>query len=295
MELRHLRYFLAVADELNFGRAARRLKMSQPPLSRQIRRLEGELGILLFERDRRKVSLTFAGRVYRKEARRILQEVESSAAFIREKHGHSRRLGVGYVPSANLRVLPRILKTFCRLHSDIELSLHPLTTDEQLLALRDGHIDVGLLRLPAAAGGVSVERLVEEASVVALPERHPLSRLARVSRDALGQVPVFHLDRPGPRRNGNGVARGAVNGVCPKLTLATGDVHDHLGLIAAGIGASFLPESVLDVRRKGVVYRRCRPPAPSVRFGLAYRRGERSPEHAAFLEVARRLYAAATG
>ncbi len=293
MEFRHLRYFLAVVDEGRFGIAARRLQITQPPLSRAIQQLERELRVLLFERTRNRAIPTAAGRALEGHARQILKDVESSADFIQREHRPGGKLSVGYVHTANLRLLPRLLKAFCRLHPDTEIRLNPLQVEAQIQALRESRIDLGILRLPVAAAGIKVESLLDEAPVVALPRSHPLSRAVRVRPGALSSTPVFSLDgEPGPRTQVVLRVAGSRKRICPNLRLETGDVYDHLGLIAAGVGVAYLPESVIDVHRKGVIYRRVHPPAPPFRLGIAYRAGRRSREETAFLSVARRLFVA---
>lgn len=286
LEFRHLRYFVAVAEELNFGRAARALGISQPPLSRAIRALEAELGVRLLERSRRRASLTAAGRVFEKEAQKILVDLERSTSFMRENHGAPRRIAIGYVRSANIRVLPRILKEFCRERPEVEVSLHPLSTEEQIQALRDSRIDVGVLYLPARADGLTVRPLVEETSVLALPRRAPFSRLESVPTSSLHRLRLFQV---GPR-HAKAMMEVVPAGGCPKLTLVTGDVHEALGVVAAGMGASCVPESMVDVRRKGVIYRRPHPELPPFRIGLAYRKGKRTIEQSAFVRAARGVF-----
>lgn len=291
MDLRRLRYFAAVAEELSFAGAARRLGVSQPPLSRHVRLLEEELGTSLLDRTRRRVRLTPAGRVLLEETLKILEYVDASVSYLRSTFGGRRKkLDVGYVQSANLRVLPRILRRFCRLHPKVALSLHALSAAEQLRGLTEGRLDVGLMPAPASSRTCVFEPLSSEGTVLAIPENHPLSKCSRVRREALRSVPQFHLDGMDAGGASAGPKGPVDSALCPRLTLASADVYDHLCLAAAGIGVSHLPESVVEVRRKGVIYRRLDPPGPTVRIALARRRGAPNPEVIAFFEVARRLF-----
>src|SRR5919197_1455718 len=169
MELRHLRYFVAVAEELHFGRAAQRLHIAQPPLSQQIRRLEHDLGVTLFHRTNRRVALTDAGRVFLVEARSTLaqaeraREVASRAA--REDGG---ALAIGYMASAEVNVFPRLLPAFRRRHPNIEITFQLLGASEQLEALREGQIHAGFLRLPATGRALTVRSILREPLVVVL-------------------------------------------------------------------------------------------------------------------------------
>src|SRR5689334_5740766 len=150
MELRHLRYFLAVAEELHFGRAATRLGIAQPPLSQQIRQLEQELGATLLNRTKRRVELTPAGRAFLEHTRQILAETERAKRVARRAgRGEIGRLAIGFVSSADLDVLPRVLRAWRERFPDVEVELHALLTAAQVDALGRGRLDVGFIRLPA--------------------------------------------------------------------------------------------------------------------------------------------------
>src|SRR5881275_1522994 len=163
MELRHLRYFVAVAEELHFRRAAERLHMSQPPLSQQIRRLEDEVGATLFVRNQRRVELTAAGQAYLARARDILAAVEDAAREARRvQRGEVGRLDVGFVGSAMYSVVPELLRAFRERFPDVGLRLRELGTAEQLRRLEDGRLDVGFLRPPGGRPGLSIETVLRE-------------------------------------------------------------------------------------------------------------------------------------
>ena len=174
MELRHLRYFVAVAEELHFRRAAERLHMSQPPLCQQIRQLEEEVGATLLLRNQRKVELTAAGAAFLVRAREILDAVEDAARQARRvQRGEVGRLAVGFVGSAMYSFVPELLRAFREDKPDIALRLHELGTTEQLRQLEDGRLDVGFVRLRGSRPGLAFESVLDEEVVVALPGRAP--------------------------------------------------------------------------------------------------------------------------
>ncbi len=277
MELRHLRYFVAVAEELHFGRAAERLHIAQPPLSQQIRRLEQELGVELFRRNRRRVDLTDAGRLLLEQSRPLLAQAAHAEKLLgRAGAGEVGRLSIGFVGSASYEVLPAILHEFRNRFPDVELRLEEQTTGDQVGALNVGRIDVGLVRPPVADDSIELTPLVEERLIAALPEAHPLAERATVPVAALAQEP-FVL----PPRRITGLYEDVI-GVCREAGFSP-----QVSLVSAGIGVSLVPESVETFRRPRVAYRPLRGPNASLEIALARRRDDRSPLVAQFREVAR--------
>src|SRR5437868_8295885 len=190
MELRHLRYFVAVAEELHFGRAATRLSIVQPSLSQQIQQLEDELGFPLLYRTKRYVELTDAGMVFLSEAKLVLAQVqEAKRAAQRAYRGEMGRLVVGYISSSTYDLLPMILRVYRERFPEVEVTLRELTTQEQLRALEEEYIEVGLLRLPINAPMVYVEVVRQEPIVCVLPEEHHLARRERVAVSLLAEEP----------------------------------------------------------------------------------------------------------
>ncbi|MBV9229224.1 MAG: LysR family transcriptional regulator, partial [Chloroflexi bacterium] len=188
MELRHLHYFIAVAEELHFGKAAERLQMAQPPLSQQIRQLEDELGVQLFYRTKRHVQLTEAGHVFLQEARQTLIQAEQAiVAARRAGRGELGRLAIGFVGSATSDILPTLIRGFQERYPEVELLLRELTTAQQVRALQDGRIHVGILRPPVHDDTLRIETLFKEPLIVALPERHPLSSQVQLPIEALAR------------------------------------------------------------------------------------------------------------
>jgi DNA-binding transcriptional LysR family regulator len=192
MELRLLRYFIAVAEELSFNRAAQRLHMTQPPLSNQIKQLEEELGVLLFTRTSRGVRMTEAGEALLEEARRFFVQLEQATRVVqRVGHGEVGRLTLGFVPSASNEVLPSILRAFRHSYPDIELFLREMRPDRVVQRLHDQQIDAGFLYLPLDDASLNIECVSREPLVLALPESHPLAARPRVELQALAEEPFI--------------------------------------------------------------------------------------------------------
>jgi DNA-binding transcriptional LysR family regulator len=289
MELRHLRYFLAVAEELHFSRAAARLRIAQPPLSQQIRQLERELGVALFHRTNRRVEITPAGRAFLDEVRGVLAQTEHAVSTAqRAGRGEIGQLAVGFVPSADLDILPRVLRVWRGRFPAVEIRLHALSPSAQTEALRDGRIEVGFVRLPVEDGGLTVETIQREPLLAVLPAGHRLARCPSVRLAALRGDPLIMF----PRETAPGyydLLLGACGraGYTPHVLHEPGSIQTNLGLVSAGIGVTLMPASIRNLGRVGVVYRPLAPPVPHVEMAIAYRHGARSPVLAAFLPVVR--------
>jgi DNA-binding transcriptional LysR family regulator len=290
MELHHLRYFVAVAEELHFGRAARRLRMAQPPLSQQIRRLEEEVGARLLDRSRRHVALTAAGAAFLVHARRAVAEAEVAAEDARRAaRGEIGRLAVGFVGSAMAGPLPAILRAFRAASPDVELSLTQLTTSRQLEALRAGSCDVGCLH-PPVGEGLMVQPLLVEPLVAAVPAEHPLAAAGEVDLADLAQEPFIVPPREeGAAFHDEVVAACARAGFHPRTAQGATEMATIIGLVAAGAGVALVPAVFGQMHREGVV---CRPlrwgaERPVVRLALAWRADRESPLLRRFLAVAR--------
>jgi DNA-binding transcriptional LysR family regulator len=294
MELRHLRYFLAVAEELHFHRAAARLHISQPPLSQQIRALERELGVTLLERNRRRVTLTAAGESFRDDARAILAAVERASERARNvARGAIGELSIAFVGSAMFSpTLPDILREFRRGHPEVELVLRELPTVAQLNALVRGELDLGVIRgpIPEADIDPQLELLViqRENLVAALPADHPLTARRRLRAEALRGETFVILDR----RDSPGLfaslvsAMGEAGGV-PDDVLEVAEMQTIISLVAGGFGVSLVPASVGQVERTGVAFRPIEGPTPTIELALAWQRDGDSPVRDAFIELAR--------
>ncbi len=288
MDLRRLRYFVVVAEELNFSRAAERLHMAQPPLSSQIKHLENDLGVLLFDRTGRGVRLTEAGKVLLEEARRVLAQLEQTARMIeRVGSGQVGRLSLGFVPSATNEVLPPFLHRFQRSFPDVELFLHEMQPDQVVQRLHDKQIDVGFFYLPFDDSALDFRSVSREPLVVALPETHPLAEEPEIDLRALEREP-FIL----PMRYQLPGLYGQVMEVCCQAGFVPRAVQKDVwlmqtivGLVAGGTGVALVPASLRNFRRKGVVYRTVRGLSPTVEMGMVWRRGDSSAVLRAFLDV----------
>jgi DNA-binding transcriptional LysR family regulator len=286
MELRHLRYFVAVAEELHFSRAAVRLRMAQPPLSQQIRQLEQELHVTLSSRTKRRVELTPAGRAFLDEARQVLEQAERAVRTAqRADRGEIGRLAIGFVPSADLDILPRVLRVWVARYPHVEIELHGLLPGAQGEALRDGRIQLGFVRLPMDEAGLVVESIQREPLLVALPRGHRLARRVRVHLADLAADTMILFPRDiAPGYHDLFIAACRRAGVTPRM-FHPSSMQTNLGLVSAGIGVALMPASIRNLRRAGVVYRALAPPVPYVEMAIAYRRDEPSAVLPAFLQV----------
>jgi DNA-binding transcriptional LysR family regulator len=246
--------------------------MSQPPLSQQIRRLEGELGVELFRRTKRAVQLTSAGRVFLNRAQQLLLEAGRAVEATRQAaRGIVGRIDVGYVPTAEIRILPRILALFRKRLPRVEVGLHQQNPAEQIEALRQARIDVGLTRLPLDEEGIRTERFLREDMLLAVRAGTPLARCRAIGPELLHSAPLLMFPRalaPGPHDSILAFFRNA--GVAPRLNYGLGSIVGGLGLVAAGVGLCIVPESLRALRFRGVVYRPMKKPGLTSDLGVAY-------------------------
>ena len=293
MELRHLRYFVAVAEELHFGRAASRLHIAQPPLSQQIRRLERDLGVSLLRRTSRRVELTDAGRAFLVEARLTLaQAARATQVASRAAAGEVGQLIIGHMASAELNVFPRLLPTFRKRYPAVELEFRLLGVTEQFEMLRDREIHAGFLRLPASDRALTVRTIVREPLVAVLPERHPLARRRAVALQALRGERFVLFPRPhAPGYYDALVAICRQAGLEPTIMQETTRLHTALSLVASGRGVSLMPKCVGHLRRPGVVCRALYPPVPDTEMGIAYNGADPSPLLRGFVTVVDEVFA----
>lgn len=279
MELRHLRYFVAVAEQLSFRRAAERLHMAQPPLSAQIKSLEEELKVKLLERTTRSVHLTHAGRVFLEEARAVLSASAQAEQRAREaEHGLAGALRVGIVAPVAGGWLAGILRGFRRRFPSVQLSLFDLTSAEQLRRLHEQELDVGLLRPPVTFPELDYRFVGESRQVLALPAGHPLARKRRLLwRDFHDQELV--LIHPSAQHGYYDpfFAACAKAGAQPRPVQYANDIQTKMWLISAGFGIAPTTASLGEVKRPGLVFRALPPGLPPVQTILAWRRGDPSP------------------
>jgi len=284
-----MRYFVAVAEELHFGHAARRLRIAQPALSRQIQSLEKELMVQLLARNRRRVQITAAGQVLLDRARLILARAEDAVlATQRASGGVSGTLNLGFVGSATYDVLPAVLRAFRQSAPQIELNLSEMTVHAQLEALMEKRIDVGLLRLPAKTAGLVFRTVSHEGLLVALPSAHPLTHFPSVRLPALAGEPfILYPDHPRPSWTEFVVGLCQQAGFQPIVAQRTVEIQTTLSLVAAGIGLSIVPECVGNILRSDVVYRRLAGVRARTELLVAFRKGDTSPVVKTFLKVLR--------
>lgn len=296
MDLRHLRYFIAVAEEQNIGRAATRLHMSQPPLTRQIQQLEEELGVQLFVRTPRGMELTPAGELLLEEARNIRAVVEQATERTqRAGQGKLGRLDIGIFGSAILDLIPNLLREFRAAYPDVRLVLHSMHKGEQIEALRQRRISIGFNRLLDPLPDIATELVATEALLLALPEGHPLAQHREVPFAALSGQPLVLFptgSRPGFIDRVIGLCQQA--GFVPQVAQEVGDTVTAIALVSAGFGASVVSASTAAMRLPGVVYRPLGGLPEQTRIDLSciYRSDDRSPILAAFLDVLRAYRAA---
>jgi DNA-binding transcriptional LysR family regulator len=291
MELRHLRYFVAVAEELHFGHAASRLNTSQPSLSQQIRDLERELKVDLFLRTKRHVALTPAGRRFLQEARGILSSAERAAGLAREAaRGESRKIAIGISPETDWLFLGKVLHLFAEHAPSVDVVFQNLTPEAQVDALRAGHIDVGFVGLPLEAEGMVTETTGRARLMIALPERHPMAHKAELELEELSKEAYVlwprHLS-PGSYDSLLSVFRRA--GFGPPIAMAGGlpSTRTVLGMIAAGLTIALVDPALQQIGAAGVVFRPLAGPGVFTETGVIYRRAEVSPILASFLHEVR--------
>ena len=292
VELRHLRYFAAVAEELHFGRAARRLGIAQPPLSQQIQRLEETLGCALFTR-RPRVALTPAGEALLAVARRALAQVAQGLdATRRAGRGEAGTLTVGFAASTMLGVLPAVVGAYRERFPAVELRLRELSTGAQTEALRDGTIDVGFLREPWPHEALVREPLLREPLVAVLPPGHPLAARRRLPLSALAEEPFVHFPREvAPTLHDQLMALCRAAGFAPRVVQVAQEWLTIVGLVESGLGVSLAPASFRRLRWGGVRYLPLSPRGMLTTIALCRPRGVPSPTADNFLRVVREVVA----
>lgn len=290
MELRRLKSFVVLAEELNFNRAAVRLHISQPPLTRQIQLLESELGTPLFERQPKGLALTAAGLILLDDARRILGMVDATKDRAAQAgRGEIGRLDVGIFGSAIFHHIPRLLLQFRSLYPNVQISLHEQTKAEQIQALRERRLTIGFNRHVKAESDIVVETVYLEPLLVALHGGHPLAQQAAISVGELSQQPLILY----PSNTREGFADHVLSlfeheGLQAQVELEVKDVVTAVALVSSGFGLCVTPEAASSLQLPGVVYRPLQAdPAPTVDLVCLYRRDDVSPVLTVFLETVR--------
>ena len=289
IELRHLRYFIAVAEELHFGRAARKLGIAQPPLSLQIQRLEAELGTSLFDRTSRRVQLTPAGRTLLEEGRRALAGVRDAVdAAQRASRGETGSLTVAFAASVMFLSLPRVIRQFRESFPGVRLELRELGTGPQMIALRNGDLDLGFLREPPPDDELETETIMTERLLIAVSKRHPLAGRRRVQLTDVANDDFVLFPRDlAPGLYGHVLRVCAEAGVHPRIVQTSREMYTTVSLVEAGMGVTIIPESVRQMGRRGVQYFPISSEAATTRIDAAWRTDNINPIRESFLGIAR--------
>jgi DNA-binding transcriptional LysR family regulator len=293
VELRHLRYFVTVAELLHFGQAAAKLQIAQPSLSHQIQQLESELQTTLFRRTKRRVELTDAGRTFLEEAREILAHTDRAALITRRVgHGDAVKLRVAVGYCMDHLEASKTVGAFNRIHDAVHVELHTMSAGAQIAALNEGRLEVGFVRPPVTAMSLASEVLVREPFVAAMPANHRLAAKQPVALSALSNE-AFVL----PPRNSVPVFHDLVLRACREAGFVPHAPHeaDHvllvLGMVAAGAGVALVPASARRIKQNRVALATLRPSHPMLETVIAWRRDDTSQFVAEFVNVARRVMA----
>ena len=290
MELRHLRYFIAVAEELHFGRAAQVLGISQPPLSQQIQALEPAVGARVFERTNRRVELSEAGRLFLHEARLVLAQVDKAADVARRAQlGELGELKIGFTSSAPFNSsIPQAIFAFRQAFPAVHLNLQEMSSTQVAESLVDESIQVGLMRPLPLPDSLSMVELMREPLVAVLNADHPLVHSSErgLHLAQLAEEPFVFF----PRSYGSGLYAQLLNlardaGFSPHFAQEAGEAMTIIGLVAAGLGVSVLPASYQRIRIDGVVYRTLLDQEAVTAVWLVQRKGVQTPMAQAFVEL----------
>jgi DNA-binding transcriptional LysR family regulator len=280
MELRHLRYFVAVAEERNFTRAAERLHIAQPPLSRQIQQLEEDLGVVLVEKGFRPLRLTEAGAFFYAHAKQVLDQVRDLRTMTQRVGKLERTLSVGFVASTLYGLLPDIIRRYRERHPEVDVTLHEMTTVDQLKALKEGRIDVGFGRLKSEDPSIRRILLREEPMIVALFPGHRLAdkegrmRLTELVNEAL----LVYPKAPRPSFADQVLSAFREANLRPDQVTEVRELQIAMGLVAAGQGIAIVPESVQGMHHRHVVYRPIEDKHAVSPIFFSVRHMDRSPE-----------------
>jgi DNA-binding transcriptional LysR family regulator len=287
-EMRLLRYFVTVAEERHFGRAAERLHIAQPPLSQQIQKLERQLGVDLIDRSRRPIELTDAGTALLGEARLALIHGERAfAAARRAATGHLGHLHIGALQAAVDGVLSYVMRAHRRDYPDVKLELTELDTTEQVAQLVEHRLDVGFLRGPVDEPSLTIQTLIEDPLAAVVSEDDALAEHERIAPALLGDQPIILWTRgAAPTTYADVVALFRLHEIQPPIVDESPRIQTILALVASGAGIALLPTSFINLSRKGVRFIPLHGPLPHRPLALAWRTTNQSPSVRCFLDVA---------
>jgi DNA-binding transcriptional LysR family regulator len=294
MELRQLRYLQVLAEELHFGRAAQRLGIAQPALTQQIQSLERDLGARLFQRTKRSVHLTIAGRLTLEQATRTLEQAERTATVARRAgRGEQGSVEIGYVGSAAFSgILSKITFDYRKTNPDIELHLHELDITQQVDDVSHGRIDVGFIRPPVRQwpDGITSLTLSREPIIIALPKGHPLSRRRAVALAALANESfITTYFEEGVGFHAQVVAMCRAGDLVPRITQRGRQFAAITSLVGAGLGVAFVPDSLRNLRVPNVVYRPLYGAKGTTDLAIIFRKFEQAPAVVSFIAKAKQF------
>ena len=290
MEYRHLKFFVAVAEELHFTRASARLRIAQPHLSQEIRRLEREIGVELFIRTKRSVALTPAGRVFLQRVRIVLDDTADAVhAAQRASRGETGRISLGSVSVAAIGVIPDAIARFRSAYPDVEVLLKDVSSEEGLEAVRTGQLDLCLLHpLRTVDPALNFETVWHEPLVAVLPPKHPLAGMQRISLQRLRSEPwIINYRETASRLHDETIAACAAAGFEPRVAQRTTRMTTTISMVASGIGVTLLPITAARLAIGGAVYRQLRSPRIGIPVAFAWRRDQSAPVLAHFMVAVR--------
>lgn len=295
MELRHLRYFVAVAEERSFLKAAERLHISQPPLSTQIKDLEQQLGVTLLHRSSKGITLTEPGKVFYTQARVVLAAVEHArVATQRTARGEEGRLSIGFISIVDYSFLPAALRLFRTRYPGVDVVLHELTTDAQIRELGADNLDVGLALAPVVHDGLTYHDICEEPLVIAMASDHwllpPPDQM--VAMRGLADESFVMIPRAmAPGYYDTFVDHCRLHGFTPRIEQQAKQMQTVISLVANNFGIALVPASLRNLQRTGVSYRQLEGGGPAINIGLVHRKTDGNPAIASFLAVVRETVA----
>lgn len=292
MELRHIQRFVVVAEELNFGRAARRLGISQPPLSQQIQALEHEIGARLFDRTKRSVRLTKAGEAMLLEAYRLIEQGKRvRRAARRASAGEIGRLSIGCVTSAFYQILPPILDRFRAKYPEVGLSLREIDTADAIPDLQSGALDFGFIRLESVKAPLKLHPLRRESFVVALPAVHRLANRRKLSLSDLKQEEFVIFRRKVSPHFYDSIINACLRaGFSPNIAHESTSILSQVGFVACGLAVALVPRSVKQLQMPGLVIRDLTEDIPLTDIALVWRDSPESELATRFISVAERAF-----
>lgn len=287
MELRHLKYFIAVAEELHFRRAADRLQMAQPPLSQQIKKLENNLEVSLFNRTQRKVELTEAGRVFLDRCYEILDLINSTTEEVRRvQSGDIGQFTLGFTGSVTFDLLPKILRLYQYYYPDVHINLKQLTTSEQIDALNEGNIHIGLLISPIESTTLELEDLRKETFLAVLPKDHRLANEGHPINPSMLKDEQFIMTakEAGSAYYNSTISFLHKNGFSPKISLEVQELYTVVAMVASRWGIALLPESIRFLKNPEVVYKQLEN-SFTTKTSIAYCKKTNSPIVESFIKL----------